>query len=292
MKKVQWLPRNNKSVSDDISLYLSSVKFSTDYFGRHHYDLEACQCNDRVVGNFELLYIVDGRILFTVDGYDFVGQAGDMVLIRPFTLHKFVGDPKSPPDVYWVHFDILPFFEIFKIWSFTPFGLEGTCFSYGIDKSLIYLMDMAFQEHSSKRPGSYAFCNSTLCQIFALLLRRQKDESCFATMHNKRSFKLVDQCMSYLERHLCQDVSIDDLCCVLGVSPSTLFKSFVQVTGLPPMKLFQYYKMKYAETLLLSTQLSIQEVAQQTGFHSSFYFCNVFKSHFSMPPSQYRRKFQ
>jgi AraC-like DNA-binding protein len=51
-----------------------------------------------------------------------------------------------------------------------------------------------------------------------------------------------------------------------------------------------YIRITEAEKLLLTTEMTMTEIAQETGFSSSSYFIQQFKQYKNISPSQFRKK--
>lgn len=61
--------------------------------------------------------------------------------------------------------------------------------------------------------------------------------------------------------------------------------------GKTPNRYLSDCRMARAKLLLVSTELSVAQIALQSGFHQSSYFIKVFRQLEGMPPNQYRRLF-
>ncbi len=72
------------------------------------------------------------------------------------------------------------------------------------------------------------------------------------------------------------------------VSESTLTRMFKSHTGYAPNEYLIILRLKKSAVLLLNTELSIGEIADQCGFADSNYFCRQFRRHFRIPPKKYR----
>jgi transcriptional regulator GlxA family with amidase domain len=51
-----------------------------------------------------------------------------------------------------------------------------------------------------------------------------------------------------------------------------------------------FTRLTVAENLLKTTDLSIADIAYETGFNDSNYFSLVFRQHYGTPPTDYRKK--
>ena len=75
----------------------------------------------------------------------------------------------------------------------------------------------------------------------------------------------------------------------LAISVSQLNKKLNAITGFPSSTYILKVKLTYAKKLLASQNKSIGEVATECGIFDVNYFSRVFKKHFGVTPSQYRK---
>ncbi len=99
----------------------------------------------------------------------------------------------------------------------------------------------------------------------------------------------VQRSLQYIQTHLCDSIRISDLCKMENLSLSAFNRQFTEITGIPPGEYVLKAKIEKVKELLVSTDLSITEIAYEYGFSSSQYFATVFKRFCSVTPSQYRR---
>ena len=84
------------------------------------------------------------------------------------------------------------------------------------------------------------------------------------------------------------DYPIDRLAREAALSPSQLTTRFKQLTGLPPYTFLLACRVRTAQTLLLDTNKSVTEIAQELGFSSSQHFAMQFKLELGITPSDLR----
>jgi len=90
------------------------------------------------------------------------------------------------------------------------------------------------------------------------------------------------------ERHT-QDLRMPELAQKLGLSLRSLNRRFRQATGMSPLAYQQQQRLNTARELLRTSNLSIAEVALQTGYSDSGYFCRLFRDTMKQTPREYRR---
>ncbi|MBQ9132534.1 MAG: helix-turn-helix transcriptional regulator [Clostridia bacterium] len=95
--------------------------------------------------------------------------------------------------------------------------------------------------------------------------------------------------VEYMREHLSKGIAVEEVARHAGMSVSALEEKFRRVTGLSVYRYFITMRMEHAKQLLGGTGLSITEIADVCGYDNLFYFCNAFKKHSGMTPSQYRK---
>jgi len=86
-----------------------------------------------------------------------------------------------------------------------------------------------------------------------------------------------------------QHVSAADVARRLGVSLRSLLFAFRARFGRTPTQYLRDVRLRRAQQLLLTTDLSIAEVAVRTGFRDASYFDRAFKKRFGVTPLIFRR---
>lgn len=84
------------------------------------------------------------------------------------------------------------------------------------------------------------------------------------------------------------DLSVEVLSNLLGYSSRQFYRKLKTVTDKTPNDIIKEYRLTVAERLLLTTQLSVDEIMYKTGFTNRGTFYRVFAQKFEMTPKQYR----
>lgn len=103
---------------------------------------------------------------------------------------------------------------------------------------------------------------------------------------NMRAFREV---RAYIEEHLDERVTLDDLARVAGVSRFHFARQFRLRTGESPMGFLLRARVERAKRLLRETSAAIGDIAAMLGFADQSHFTRTFKRLVGMPPSAYGR---
>lgn len=102
--------------------------------------------------------------------------------------------------------------------------------------------------------------------------------------------QLIQKAVTYLYKNFRDDISLSELAEQLHVSVNYLGVLFRNSTGVPFREYLNMLRLKYSCRLLLSSDLSVKEVAYASGYKTNEHFIRVFKHNLNMTPSEYRRK--
>jgi AraC family transcriptional regulator len=97
------------------------------------------------------------------------------------------------------------------------------------------------------------------------------------------------QVIDYINAHLDQNLGLADLANLVGISYYHFARLFKKSTGLSPGRYLIECQLEKATHLLVSTNISIGEIAKRTGFSSHTHFGYTFRKHLSVTPNQYRQ---
>ena len=107
----------------------------------------------------------------------------------------------------------------------------------------------------------------------------------------KQEERAITGITRYLKKHLAEEISLSVLAEQFHLNPQYISQLFKSEIGVNFLVYLTNIRMEKAKKLLLSTALSIAEVAEQSGYGDYRVFTKVFKKSEGITPSQYRRDF-
>lgn len=289
---IQFFEVPNSFSPDPLSRFISSFTFIPKGFGHQSHNPSAV-CGDRIIGDFELIYVLGGKSFITINQKEYTCGAGDIVIIPPFVKHRIQTPAEDPHDNYWLHFELFPLHlqEQFINAMILP---SDNRLHVGIQEELTSLYERLEKEMNAQKPGSMAIFHAVLVEILTVVLRLSK--AAFTDWDEKKTrypseVSLVNKCIDFILKNTYSPIGIDTLCKQMNVSEPYLFKAFRHVLNMPPNHFIQLSKIKKAEQLIKSTELSFKEIAETLGFKSQYYFSNVFKKYYKVSPKMYKKVF-
>lgn len=95
---------------------------------------------------------------------------------------------------------------------------------------------------------------------------------------------------SVIENHLYSSATVNELAILSGRSLSSFKREFSLQYNEPPRSWIRKKKLERAAYLLDTSDKTIEEIAETSGFVSSPHFTRLFKEHYQFTPSEYRTK--
>ncbi|MBQ3379963.1 MAG: methylphosphotriester-DNA--protein-cysteine methyltransferase family protein [Clostridia bacterium] len=103
--------------------------------------------------------------------------------------------------------------------------------------------------------------------------------------------ELASKAEAYICEHYFEKFSLDSISAALYVDKIYLSKTFKKVTGTTLLKYHNQKRCEEACKLLMSTDLSIEIIADRVGYATPSHFARIFKSIYISSPSAYRKQY-
>lgn len=164
------------------------------------------------------------------------------------------------------------------------FKLVNTHFSFKVNMTPL-LIDKLRQIHeiSNLPSGFAAFQVETLARYII--------EETFLSARNqiqKGAKELFDSATDFIHNHYMEPISVSILAEQSNVNENRLFYVFQKYVGIGPGEYLLNYRLNRAKDLIVTSTISIKDIAIQVGYVDSLYFSRIFKKHFGLPPSEFR----
>ena len=108
--------------------------------------------------------------------------------------------------------------------------------------------------------------------------------------YNPQYSQQIQNCTAYIEAHLDEDLSLEELAWQVGYSEYHLSRKFKAETGENIRDYIKYARVERAKLLLSTSELSIKEIAEQLCFCAPSHFARVFREVTGQLPQQYRKE--
>ena len=242
----------------------------------------------RIYGDMELIYVMSGESIITLNSTVYHGHEGDLFVIRKHSLCRIDTNPKDPHENYWMHLDVGDVVAEKQLENL----LGGPMLHLGKDRQLLEYYHWMDAYYTIGGSGSYLCIKSCLhlilCRIIQLT-RQQENTSAF--LMADQGDDLSDLLRSCIRRILESrgNITVAKLCEQVYVSPSYLRQVFRTQLGESPSAFIRSVRIREAEKLLMTTDLPISAIAAQLGYASPYHFTNDFRKNHAIAPTEYRK---
>jgi len=248
---------------------------------------------------FQLCYILSGSAQITLSDKDVPFTKGDVILISPATMHRL--------QVYSDDCLVLKFYIRVSTFDRTFYKWLGEnnrmsdlmrrtvydkkknaymIFHAGGDPAIEGDFVSLTAELMSWRSYRSIIAESRLTEIFCKLAREYLDD---ADISGDEGSSELGAIMQYIVENR-ETVTLEDAAAQAGYSKNYLCRLLRKRTGRSFLEIVNTARVDEAEKLLLSTDLTMEEISSCAGFTSTKQFYRVFRQHFEMSPGEYRRE--
>ena len=160
-----------------------------------------------------------------------------------------------------------------------------------LDPAITQLGRIVAQEIRIPAGGSRMMLDSVSLALVVRVLRSWSSLSAPTEMHRSGLAPWQQQrAIEQLQSRYHENLPITDLAAEARLSPFHFIRSFKRSVGIPPHQYLTKIRMERACVLLETTDMAITEVAFETGYQAPAHFARLFRRHYGMTPTAYRRE--
>ena len=220
---------------------------------------------------FELTFVLEGTIAFGTEQSDegtgekiqkeYHLNGGDIFVTFPDEVHSSNMMPVLRSEIIWFQLDV------------------------SRPEEMLFLEPQASSDLLKRMCGRSPQLSAS---YLALILNLMTEE-----IHPQENALSEDirQSAQYIRRNLTQQLSLDELAELCGLSVSSYKQKFKSQMGITPRNYINMQKIELAKQFLKSGE-SVTETSMKLGFNTSSYFTTVFKKYTSQSPADYAHKKQ
>lgn len=230
----------------------------------------------------ELFYIVKGKGSFLMKDQEIPVKENDLVIINPNIEHT----EKSN----WE--DSLEYIAL---------GIEGVAFSLPDEATEVGIytyqgdrIDILFYLHKllsevQQNEAEYEIICQNIIEILIIKLRRDKNFT-IEKIHTHKINKSAAFIQYYINQNYREDITLDKLAEAGHINKYYLGHIFKQDIGVSPIEYLNRVRIREAKKLLETTNYSIADISDFTGFSSQSFFAQSFKRLTGTTPTRYRKE--
>ncbi|MDF2380678.1 AraC family transcriptional regulator [Nostoc ellipsosporum NOK] len=238
----------------------------------------------------EICYCSKGEQVYEAGGRLHKVKGGECFVTHPGEWHGTGTYPEGKGELYWIILRIpgkgngfLQFDnKAARAWAQQ---LKQLPRHFKAPPRMKILLDEIFDLYDQERS---AF-NQVELQLALAAVLQSVIKSAASRPTRKRSARL-SQVDTYIRQHPDEWITLQQLADHTGLSLSRFKAWFKEEAGATPLDYIMKFKIEHARQLLIKTDMTIAEIAFETGFQNAQYFATVFKKYMGKTPSQARMR--
>jgi AraC-like DNA-binding protein len=236
----------------------------------------------RVLQEYQLNYITEGSGIFETSEGQFQVVPGSMLILRPGMWHRYKPDQNTGWNEHYIGFNGDFCTNLFQEGFFQ---VSKPVLFVGFQEGLLKLFFEIIQQVKDEKTGHQQVSSANIILMLSKILSVVRNQE-FAGKSIER--KIRKACL-YFRENLNTSVNIERLSADMNVGYSYFRQMFRKYTGISPSQYHLSLRIQKARDLLVSTDLSFKEIANDLGFESYFYFSRIFKDKMGKSPMEFRK---
>ncbi|GKU82182.1 hypothetical protein NCCP28_15780 [Niallia sp. NCCP-28] len=148
----------------------------------------------------------------------------------------------------------------------------------------------SFKEAQEQQKGYEIAINYHIKKLMLLLVRHDTKNLLNYTEEN--DLTRLKPVLDYIDHHLQHKISVEEAANLLNLSYHYFIKYFKKIMGLSFVDYINFKRIKKAELLLLTSDLSITEISYEIGISNIAQFYKLFKRLNNCSPKEFKQKMQ
>ena len=285
------------------SVYLQDTLSIHEIYSIHYFEY---MCDFSFPGEshdfWEFLCVDKGEVNVLAGEKFHVLKKGDIIFHKPNEFHDVKSNGLIAPNLVVMSFSctssVMAFFEEKVLQISEPERLLLAQIIQEAKYVFAGRMDDPYQEElipsESPRFAGEQLIRLYLEQLLIQLIRRYMvrpdqpiNPTIVKSIKQKADGELFSQIQEYMESHICETLTIEQLCRSNSVGRSQLQKLFRTRSGYGAIEYFSRMKVDLAKQMIRENHYNFTQIADALGFSSIHYFSRQFKRITGMTPSEY-----
>ena len=244
----------------------------------HHYRNRPQGCEDMI-----LIFCAQGSGWCRLKQRTIEIPSHHFIIIPAYQGHTYGAAESDPWSIYWAHMRG-PAGSVYlgHFPSSVPVAQVATSINQQVEQLFTHMLDRLQQDFTL---NTFIHTSAILGHILSLLFF---GNPAFSDPIKTIHLEAVESSIQYMRHHLNQSLSLAQIARQAQLSPPHFSRLFRQKTGSSPMDYFLRLRMQRACQFLLTSSVSIQQIARQLGYHDPYYFSRSFRKKMGVSPRQYR----
>ena len=268
------------------------------------------QLEERMIYDFELVYIMEGKTNVKIEGQEYLGLPGDLFFFRPYKRHSMQALESTSLRQPHIHFDF--YYQedseqvCVPVWPLSEYGedikyLRSDITAPGFlnipdrirlqnPEQFETLLFKIISQEENASDSSILLKKAYLLELLVFILSESiwNNEKLIKPGPSTFHIERLEVSRSYITENLKRNLTLDEISVVAGFSKNYFVRLFKEQYGLSPIQFHNNMRIEQAKQLLLFSDLSITEISSEIGFNDIHSFSRTFKQETGTTPTNFR----
>ena len=229
--------------------------------------------------------MLDGNLSFTINNTRYDIAPGGLILVAPKSAHNVVYKSENIKRtlMYFTKDYISSLLaEKMKLIYANPVYISKS----GEYDHVVSIINKLTSEHTEPDEFSFELCKNLICEILLYFMRENQ-----MNIQKEKNDLVVDAAKRYINFHYATQLTLEDISEHTGVSPAHLSRKFRQIMRMTVSDYIRMIRIEHAKVLLIETNYTMTQIAEQCGFNECTYFSYVFNKIVKTSPLKFRRMY-
>lgn len=276
----------------------SLAEYGIEFFLQKH-STKGFTTRSHIHPAIELIYVKCGDYSVSIDNDEIAASGGDLLFFRANTIHSIRLSGDSPGSYYVLKiapsllFHIFPGKEQMRLTS--PFLIKSndeislfrdadisTKFKEIFSNMICGIESEGIDFFISER----AFASLLLLEMISSMLPPSSHNSGIT----EKNVSLIYKCVDHINNNYASDITAEDCADMLHISYSYFARLFRAVIGKTFKEYLVSFRLAKAKSILISTHISVSDVASACGYSNLSYFIAEYKKAFGKTPKETQKE--
>lgn len=227
-----------------------------------------------------VILCVGGSGWCEIEGVHHDVHAGEVLVIPPRQPHRYYSDAEDPWSIWWLHVtgeDLADLLAVIGLTSVRPVGAVSEQ-----ERAAALIEEACDALAGDETSASLTAASGAAWHLLALL----------ASDRHRRAVgdDAISRVQGHLRAHLAEQFKVAELAARAGFSTSHFSARFHAVTGFSVTEYVKRLRMARARELLITTDRSVADIAEEVGYPDQFYFSRQFRAVNGTSPRAFRSR--
>ncbi|MBO6133151.1 MAG: helix-turn-helix transcriptional regulator [Lachnospiraceae bacterium] len=235
----------------------------------------------------ELLLCYSGSGLYHVKDEEYSVCEGDVIMSNAREMHEVVSTEETEIGTYCFGFSELHF----KGLPLNHMVPDGASYIRHSGNKYPLFRDLAEEILDNEQGTALERTNVQFLAISLLMMAYAIPIEQKSLIITDKTSHIVSKVKDYIGAHFTESIALSDIAENLSFSPTYISHVFKKMTGYSPIDYVIRCRIGYSQTLLISSELSVQHIATKVGYDNIAHFQTLFKKVVGITPFQYRANY-